>query len=462
MSPRKAKAKVAIIEDDPCERDQIASALQPEFNLLQAADYEGALRLLQDYEADLLLLDLELPSGGTRQGLELIQELEKSPLDTIVIIMSSDTRKSTALRVMQAGAYDYFTKPVDLDVLRVILRRAVEKQRLERENRVLREEFYRQRSFGDLIGSSAPMQEVYEAIRRVADSHASVIIRGESGTGKELVARSLHESSSRAQQPFISVNCAALPESLMEAELFGYEKGAFTGATGTKEGRFELADGGTLFLDEIGTFTLPLQAKLLRVLDEREFVRLGGKKNIRVDIRLITATNESLEDRVAKGQFREDLYYRICVVPITVPPLRERVEDIPLLVNYFLQVCCAANHTPFKQVEDAAMRALEEYPWPGNVRELENVVQRMVLMSRGNVIRVKDLPPVVPGNPQAAGPDHFHIPANGVELDQQVAKYERQWLQVALAQAGGVKARAAHLLGLNRDRIKYLCRKHRL
>jgi transcriptional regulator with GAF, ATPase, and Fis domain len=260
----------------------------------------------------------------------------------------------------------------------------------------------------------------------------------------------------------VSVSCAALPETLIESELFGYEKGAFTGATTTKEGRFELANRGTLFLDEIGTLTLTLQAKLLRVLDEREFVRLGGKKSIKVDIRLITATNENLEDRVGKGEFREDLYYRICVVPISIPPLRERVDDIRLLVNYFLQVHCAANGLALKQIEEAALQALERYAWPGNVRELENVVQRMVLMSEGSVIRLKDLPSTALSTPRPAHTNHFRMPTKGIELEQEVADYERQWLQAALAQAGGVKTQAARLLGLNKDRMKYLCRKYGL
>ncbi|MEE8201319.1 MAG: sigma-54 dependent transcriptional regulator [Candidatus Acidoferrales bacterium] len=462
MSPRKARKAVGIVEDDVYLRRAIAAGLRGQFTIVEAEDYEGAYQLLEEATPDILLLSLQLPPGGLKEGVRLIQEIEKNELDTIVIVMSDNPEKSVALKVMEAGAYDYFTKPVDLDVLRVILDRAVEKQQIERENRILREEFFRQQSFGDLVGSSPPMQEVYDAILRVADSAATIIIRGESGTGKELVAHSIHEHSSRSEQPFVSVNCAALPETLIESELFGYEKGAFTGATTTKEGRFELANRGTLFLDEIGTLTLALQAKLLRVLDEREFVRLGGKKSVKVDIRLITATNENLEDRMGKGEFREDLYYRICVVPISIPPLRERVDDIRLLVNYFLQVHCAANGLALKQIEEAALQALERYAWPGNVRELENVVQRMVLMSEGSVIRLKDLPSTALSTPRPAHTNHFRMPTKGIELEQEVADYERQWLQAALAQAGGVKTQAARLLGLNKDRMKYLCRKYGL
>lgn len=453
---------MAIAEDDAQQRREIANYLRAECSLLEAEDYASTYLLLREKQPDILLLDLDLPDGGLRDGIQLVREIGKSPLDTIVIVMSDSPLKSTALKVMEAGAYDYFVKPVDLDVLRVILRRAVEKQELERENQILRAEFYRQRSFGELVGNSEPMQRVYEAIRKVAESNVTVIIRGESGTGKELVARSLHEHSPRNAQPFISVNCAALPETLMEAELFGYEKGAFTGAIATKEGRIELAHRGTLFLDEIGTLSLALQSKLLRVLEEHELVRLGGKKPIKVDFRLLTATNVDLEKLVRDGSFREDLYYRIHVLPIHVPPLRERVEDIPLLLNYFLRVHCAANGLPLKRIDESAMRVLEPWPWPGNVRELENVVQRMVLMSDSSVITTKHLPREWNIDGLTAADNRFRIPLDSVKLNDLMLVYERRWLEAALAQAHGVKTRAAELLGLNKDRIKYLCRKHGL
>lgn len=462
MSPRKSKSTVAIAEDDAPQRREIAESLRGEFNLLEAEDYAGTYLVLREKQPDILLLDLELPDGGLRDGIQLLREIGKSPLDTIVIVMSDSPLKDTALKVMGAGAYDYFVKPVDLDVLRVILRRAVEKQELERENQILRDEFYRQRSFGELIGNSEPMQRVYEAIRKVAGSNITIIIRGESGTGKELVARSIHEDSPRKDQPFISVNCAALPETLMEAELFGHEKGAFTGAVATKEGRIELAHKGTLFLDEIGTLSLALQSKLLRVLEEHELVHLGGKKSIKVDFRLLTATNVDLEKLVREGSFREDLYYRIHVMPVHVPPLRERVEDIPLLVNYFLRVYCAANSLLLKRIEEGAMRVLEQWPWPGNVRELENVVQRMVLMSEDSVITAKHLPREWNIEGLTAASSHFPIPTDGVKLDDLIVSYERRWLEAALAQARGVKTRAAELLGLKKDRMMYLCRKHSL
>ncbi len=462
MSPLQAKPKVAIVEYDAEQRQKLASSLRAAFEICEAEDYAGAYRLLQEAEPDVLLLSLNMPSGGVQECSALLDELNESDLDTLVIILSDDRKKSTALRVIDAGAYDYFVKPVDPDVLRPIIERAIEKLHVERENRILRDRLHRKDALGDLLGSTDAMRSLFDSIRRVARTATTVVIRGESGTGKELVARAIHDLSQRRNRPFISVNCAALPETLMEAELFGYEKGAFTGATATKEGRIELAHRGTLFLDEIGTLSPALQSKLLRVLEEHALVRLGGKKPIRVDFRLLTATNEDLEELVRQRRVREDLYYRIHVVPLFLPPLRERVGDIPLLIDYFVKVYCAANHLPAKRVSDEVLQTLKRYPWPGNVRELENVVQRMVLMTDEELITLKDLPSDVV---QAAGREtrnRFRLPPSGIRLQEAMASYERRWLEAALAQANGVKAQAARLLGVNKDQMKYLCRKHNL
>jgi DNA-binding NtrC family response regulator len=394
--------------------------------------------------------------------LELLESLRANDQDTAVIVMSDDPRPQTALRVMNAGAYDYFQKPINPTVLRVIMGRAVEKLKVERENRLMRQELTRRKSVGDLLGSTDTMQELFESIRRVARSAASVSIRGESGSGKELVARAIHDLSQRRDRPFVSVNCAALPESLMESELFGYEKGAFTGAAAVKEGRFELAHHGTLFLDEIGTLTLPLQSKLLRALEDQAIHRLGGKKPIRVDFRLITATNEDLEKAVHEGRFREDLYYRIHVVPLFVPPLRERADDIPLLVEYFVNVHSTANRLPAKRVTDDAMQALKAYSWPGNVRELENLIQRLVVMTDGDEIALKNIPRDVRESSGLVGRRRARLPSAGFKLEEEVLAFEKQWIESALQEAGGVKSAAAKLLGLNKDRMKYLCRKHGL
>ncbi len=453
---------MGIVDDDASLRSKVASALKSDFEVLEGTDYESAYKLLQESELDVLLLGLPIASGSVKECTELLGRLDGSEIDTLVIVLSSDDKKSSALKVIDSGSYDYFIKPIDTDVLRHLLERAVEKLHIQRENRILREEISRKNSLGDLIGATDSMRHVFESIKRVAKATTNVIIRGESGVGKELVARALHDQSPRRGRAFVSVNCAALPEGLMEAELFGYERGAFTGAVATKEGRIELAGGGTLFLDEIATLTPALQSKLLRVLEEHALMRLGGKKSIKVDFRLICATNEDLEEMVKQDRFREDLYYRIHVVPIFVPALRERVEDIPVLAEYFVSVYCAANSLPAKPIASDAMQALKRYPWPGNVRELENAIQRLVIMTDGDSIALKDLPPEIV---EAGGRDtrsRFRLPTGGIDLDKEIESFEKRWMQEALQQAKQNKSEAARLLGIDRNRLNYLCRKYSL
>jgi DNA-binding NtrC family response regulator len=450
------------VDDDAAMRASIVAALRSDFEVLEGEDYETAYKLLQEASLDVLLLALPMESGGLRESTELLNRLAGGDIDTLVIVLSTDQTKSTALKVIDAGCYDYFIQPIDTDVLRLLLQRAIEKLHIQRENRILREEISRKNTLGDLIGATDAMRHVFDSIKRMARATTNVIIRGESGVGKELVARALHEQSPRRSRAFVGVNCAALPEGLMEAELFGYERGAFTGAVATKEGRIELAHQGTLFLDEIATLTLALQSKLLRVLEDRSLTRLGGKKSIRVDFRLISATNEDLEEMVRQDRFREDLYYRIHVVPIFVPALRERVEDIPVLADYFVSVYSAANGFPAKRIADDAMLALKRYPWPGNVRELENAIQRLVIMTDGDMIMLKDLPAEIV---QAAGRDprgRFRLPSTGIKLDKEIEAFERRWIQEALERSKNVKAEAANLLGVDRNRLNYLCRKYNL
>jgi two-component system, NtrC family, response regulator AtoC len=457
--PGSSKTRIGIVDDDASLRSRISSALKSDFEVLEGEDYDAAYKLLQESELDVLLLGLPIASGGVKECTELLSRLDGSEIDTLVIVLSSDDKKSSALKVIDAGSYDYFIKPIDTDVLRHLLERAVEKLHIQRENRILREEISRKNALGDLIGATDSMRHVFDSIKRMARATTNVIIRGESGVGKELVARALHDQSPRRGRPFISVNCAALPEGLMEAELFGYERGAFTGAVATKEGRIELAHGGTLFLDEIATLTPALQSKLLRVLEERALIRLGGKKPIKVDFRLVSATNEDLEEMVREDRFREDLYYRIHVVPIFVPALRERVEDVPPLAEYFVSVYCAANRFPLKRISGEAMQALKKYAWPGNVRELENAIQRLVIMTDGDQIILKDLPAEIV---EAGGRDsrnRFRLPASGIDLDKEIETFEKRWLQEAMQQAKQVKAEAARLLGVDRNRLNYLCRK---
>jgi two-component system response regulator AtoC len=436
------------------------AALRSDFDVLEGQNYEAAYIYLQEAELDILLLGLPVASGGVRECLELLDRLDGSEIDTLVIVLSSDDKKSTALKIMDGGSYDYLTKPVDTDVLRHLLERAVEKLRIQRENRILREEISRKNTSGDFIGATDAMRHLFESIKRIARATTNVIIRGESGVGKELVARAIHDQSPRRSRAFVSVNCAALPETLMESELFGYEKGAFTGAASTKEGRIEVAHQGTLFLDEIATLTLPLQSKLLRVLEDRSLTRLGGKKPIRVDFRLISATNENLEEMTREGKFREDLYYRIHVVPIFVPALRERVEDIPVLADYFIKVYCAANKVDPKQLADDALLALKRYAWPGNVRELENTIQRIVVMTESDSIALDDLPPEIAQSTGRDGKARFRLSAGGIDLDKELAATEKRWVQEAMQQSKQVKTEAARLLGVDRNRMNYLCRKH--
>jgi DNA-binding NtrC family response regulator len=450
------------VDDDAGLRSKISSSLRSDFEILEGEDYEGAYRLLQEAELDVLLLGMPIASGSVKECTELLGRLDGSEIDTLVIVLSSDPKKSAALKVIDAGSYDYFIKPIDTDVLRHLLERAIEKLHIQRENRILRQEISRKNALGDLIGSTDAMRHVFDFVKRMAKATSNVIVRGESGVGKELVARALHEQSPRRSRAFVSVNCAALPEGLMEAELFGYEKGAFTGAMGMKEGRIELAHQGTLFLDEIATLTPALQSKLLRVLEDHSLIRLGGKKAMRVDFRLITATNEDLEEMVRDNRFREDLYYRIHVVPIFVPALRERVDDIPLLAEYFVSVYCAANNFPPKRISEEAMQALKRYPWPGNVRELENAVQRLVLMTDGDVIDVKNLPTDVIQSLTRDSRGRLKLPSSGISLDKEMEAFERRWIAEALDQAKQVKSEAARLLGIDRNRLNYLSRKHNL
>ena len=314
--------------------------------------------------------------------------------------------------------------------------------------------------FCDMIGGSEPMRRVYEALRRVAPSNTTVMIRGESGTGKELAARAIVAQSPRAHGPFVSVNCAALPETLMESELFGHEKGSFTGAHATRPGQIELANGGTLFLDEIGSLPLPLQSKLLRVLQERSVQRIGGKQPRTIDFRLITATNDNLEEMIKKGQFREDLYYRISVIPVLLPPLRERTGDVPVLIDHYLRLYCCANGMPMKRVSAEAMDVLETSSWPGNVRELENLAQRLALMVDGDLVTVEDLPERVIFN-STVNHDEMLVPSDGVDLDDELRRIEIAYLQAALRRAG-TKNGAAGLLRIPVQKMKYLCRKHGL
>ena len=462
MSAPSLMPRVAIVAEESALRRELENSLSNEFNIVKASGYEDAYPLLEQGSLDVIVLDVDSGDHKIQAGLDWLEALEASDVETPVIVISDDQKTRTALRMVGAGAYDFLVKPVNPAVLKVVIGRAVEKVRIERENRLLRQEITRKAQVGDLLGSTDAMRDLFESIKRVARSNATVAIRGESGSGKELVARAIHDQSARRDRAFVGVNCAALPETLMESELFGYEKGAFTGATATKEGRIEAAHHGTLFLDEIGTLGLALQSKLLRILEDQTLMRLGGKKPIRVDFRLITATNEDLEKSVHEGRFREDLYYRIHVVPLFVPPLRERADDIPLLVEYFVNLHCVTNRIPPKRVDEDAMQALKHYPWPGNVRELENVIQRVVVMTEGDIITLNNLSRDIRETTTRFAHEKLRIPSSGIDLEGEVAIFERHLIELAISEAHGVKAHAARLLGLNKEKMKYLCRKYGL
>ncbi|MGH9524925.1 MAG: sigma-54 interaction domain-containing protein [Terriglobales bacterium] len=381
--------------------------------------------------------------------------------DLILIAFTRVSDAELRLAAAQSQIEDLFVAPIDFREVQVVIERALKKRSAEIERRRMSEQITARYSFYDLIGGSEAMRRVYDAILRVCNTETTVVLRGESGTGKELVARSIVKAGNRKDKPFVSLNCAALPESLIEAELFGHEKGAFTGAHAARPGQIETADGGTLFLDEIATLGIDMQTKLLRVLEEHTVTRIGGRTSKHVDFRLITATNEDLETMVRAGRFREDLYYRIHVVPIFLPPLRERGGDIALLADHFLRLYCATNHVPLKRIDGEAMEILEEHAWSGNVRELENVVQRLVLMSEAQIITPRDLPQQLVYT-STAGQEKLLIPEGGIDFTDEMARIECAYIRAALRRSKGKKVTAAELLRLKPQQLKYLCRKYNI
>jgi two-component system NtrC family response regulator len=372
------------------------------YEVVTADDARKALEIVRSHDLDLVITDMRMPG---MDGMEFLARLQGQSPELPVIMMTAYATVEKAVEAMKRGAFDYITKPFKNEELKLTVRKAIDMHRLVRENRLLTQELQHRFSFGNIVGRSRAMRMVYELIEKVAQTRATVLITGESGTGKELIARSIHFNSQRRDKPFISVSCSALPESLLESELFGHERGAFTGAYTLRKGRFELADGGTLFLDEVGDMAPALQVKLLRVLQEMDFERVGGTKTIHVDARVLAATNRDLRREVEQGRFREDLYYRLRVVQIEVPPLRERHDDVPLLVHHFLRKVASANGVPAKRVSEEALRLLCQYSWTGNVRELENVVERAVILCGGEEIGPQDLPEEIRESPTAPRPN---------------------------------------------------------
>jgi DNA-binding NtrC family response regulator len=387
------RPSILLVEDDAHLAEQLRWGLRSRYRLKVAGDRLQAVEALRRWHPDLVLMDLCLPpENSPEEGFRIMRAAQAGNPPPTVIVMSALEEREAALRAVSEGAYDFFSKPIDLTALRVVLGRAAERQALENENRRLREQIRTQFSVDSIVGRSAAMRPVLEAIRRVKDSVLTVLVQGASGTGKEVVARAIHSSGPRGEGPFVSLHCAAFPQTLLEAEMFGHEKGAFTGATEARVGRFEAADGGTLFLDEIGCLNAEAQMKLLRVLEDRTVERLGSNRSHRVDIRLIAATNEDLEEKVERGEFREDLFFRVNVFPICLPPLRERNEDIILLADHFMKRVCEEGGIPPKRFSPKAKQSLLSRDWPGNVRELLNLVQQVTLVADQEVVDAVDLP----------------------------------------------------------------------
>jgi DNA-binding NtrC family response regulator len=441
-------ANILIVEDEPRMRRLLEISLGEDGHSVHTAeDAEKGLAALRKNGVDLVVTDLKLPGMN---GLELLQEGKRLNPALPFIVMTAYGSVETAVDAMKAGASDYVLKPFTMAEMKLVINKELDVQQVRDENRRLKEALGKRYHFQNIVGRSKKMQEVLALVERVAPTNSTVLIGGESGVGKDLIARAIHQNSRRTNGPFIKINSTAIPDTLFESELFGFERGAFTGALASKPGKFELADKGTLFLDEIGDVPAPIQVKLLRVLQEREFERLGGTKTLKVDVRMIAATNRDLRAALEEGTFREDLYYRLNVVPIDIPPLREHKEDIPELVNHFLARFAAESEKPVESITRAALDALEGYHWPGNVRQLENVVERAVALTSGPVIDVPDIHlDGTPGKAPASATDNF-LP-EGMTLEQ----WEDNMIREALRRANGNKSQAARLLGLSRNALRY-------
>jgi len=439
---------ILIVEDEPKMRRLLEISLGEDgYSVHTVQDAESGLKYFQHETVDLIVTDLKLPGMN---GLEFLQEAKRWNASVPIVVMTAYGTVETAVEAMKAGASDYVLKPFSMAELRLVIGKELDMQRVREENRSLREALGKRYQYQNIVARSAKMQEVLALVERVASTNSTVLLGGESGVGKDLIARAIHQNSRRASGPFIKINSTAIPDNLFESELFGYEKGAFTGANASKPGKFELADKGSLFLDEIGDVPAPIQVKLLRVLQEREFERLGGTRTIKVDVRLIAATNKDLRAALEQGTFREDLYYRLNVVPIDIPPLREHKEDVPDLVNHFLLRFGRENGKQVQQITPEALKVLMDYHWPGNVRQLENTVERAVALSTGPVIHAQDIS-LDSGVPRSAAGAPASLLPEGMTLEQ----WEDEIIREALRRANGNKSQAARMLGLSRNALRY-------
>ncbi|MBI3584119.1 MAG: sigma-54-dependent Fis family transcriptional regulator [Nitrospinae bacterium] len=443
------ECNILIVDDEKGQREILKTIIQGEgYEVMTASNEREALKAIGEGVFDAILTDLKMPGGD---GTHLLINILKEMPNTSVVIMTAHGTIDSAVEAMKLGAFDYLTKPLERNELLVVLNKAVEKTKLLNENTRLREQLEDRFKIENIIGKDGKMQEVLKIIKKVSNSNSTVLIFGESGTGKELAAKAIHHNSPRRDKPFMDINCAAIPETLLESELFGYEKGAFTGASTRKMGLFESANGGTLFLDEIGDMGIGLQARLLRAIQEREIRRIGGKDNIKIDVRIISATNKNIEGEIKEGRFREDLYYRLNVIAFRIPPLRERMGDLPELVSFFISKYNKSLGKKINGISDNALNLLINYSWPGNVRQLESVIERAVLLTDGAVIGTDTLPPEIFNKPIQIGKIDFDIPNDGISFEE----LEREVLLKTMRKSNWVIAKSAQLLGMSYRTLQY-------
>jgi len=458
-----SKEKILIVDDEKSIRDFLEIMLKKEgYRVSSASGGEDAMRLFNNSSYDLVISDVRMKGMG---GVELLKNIKETSPETIVLIVTAYASVDTAIDAMKAGAYDYLTKPFKIDEVKYIIKNALDRKRLETENILLKKELKSKYGFANLIGTSPRMLEIYEIIKRVTSAKANILITGESGTGKELVARAIHYEGDRKDKPFVPINCGAIPENLIESELFGHQKGAFTGAVANKSGLFEMANQGTIFLDEITELPVQLQVKLLRVIQERNFRRVGGIEDIAVDVRIIAASNKEIDREVKEGRFREDLFYRLNVIPIQMPPLRERQEDIRLLAEHFFEKHTKELGKEIKGISHEAMDYLESYSYPGNIRELENIIERAVALENTSIILPESLPEYIRTQkvgwalPTVGGQEiqrpEIEMPEGGINLEKHIEDYEKAIILDALKKSGGVKKKAAELLGMSFRSMRY-------
>jgi two-component system response regulator AtoC len=447
-----AKRQVLVIDDEPGVRESLRMLLKHSYEVLTAVSGNEGLQLLSKQGVDVVLLDILMPG---MDGLEVLEEIKQRNLPVQVVMLTATKTVKTAVTAMKLGAFDYVTKPFDIDELQVIVERAMESAALAREVQNLRAEVSARYSFENIVGSSPKLQAVLRTVSMVAPLKTTVLITGESGTGKELIAKALHYHSPRAHKPMVTINCAAIPENLLESELFGHERGAFTDAYAKKPGQFEIADQGTIFLDEIGEMNPSTQAKILRVLEQGEFARIGGAQSIHVDVRVIAATNRDLHQGMREGNFRSDLYYRLNVVSVHLPALRERRDDIPMLVHHFLQLKSRQLGLTEKTFSSEALDLLMQYSWPGNVRELENLIERALVLSAGRVMTGEDLPQYLHAGNGRTHPAQQSVLRGETRLSEAVDQFEQELIRTALSQAQNNQTRAAEILGTTRRILKY-------